>query len=175
MVPVCSDSYREKCKSFVVSVLCDKFVPPDVNWQPLISFDNRPVCPLWGVIERMSELNASLYPFSGYSIIFTLKQVHVEWFCIFLEVYTEIQDMTSLQIFSSLLDWVLGINRVTWRWIWWTRSLGTTVMPVLATLTKNLHTAGAQRSLPWRWNEFLVCHFQEFSLNGFPYTSQKCH
>jgi hypothetical protein len=29
----------------------------------------------------------------------------------FLEVSTEILDMTSLQSFSSLLDWVLGINR----------------------------------------------------------------
>jgi hypothetical protein len=28
-----------------------------------------------------------------------------------LEVSTEILDMTSLQSFSSLLDWVLGINR----------------------------------------------------------------
>jgi len=31
----------------------------------------------------------------------------------FLEVSTEIQEMTSLQIFSSLLDWVLGIISVT--------------------------------------------------------------
>jgi len=30
-VPACSDSYREKCKSFVVSMLCDKFVPLDVH------------------------------------------------------------------------------------------------------------------------------------------------